>query len=166
MVRHLKFSPTLIIPSPGLITPFLVNALPNILAANVLSDIGRNPLFCSFVSFLIVSLISFINNPDSESAKLRAVRTKKVLTCKRALRAYMLTSQQALSAYVLTCQPVLRAYVLMCQHALCAYVFNCQRVLRAHLLTYQRALCAHVLACSRAHVSMCLACLHAYVPTC
>ena len=52
--------------SPALITPLLVNALPNTLAANV-PNIGRNPLFCSFVSFLIVSLIPFTNNLDYTS---------------------------------------------------------------------------------------------------
>ena len=52
--------------SPALITPLLLNALPNTLAANV-PNIGRNPLFCSFVSFLIVSLIPFTNNLDYTS---------------------------------------------------------------------------------------------------
>ena len=52
--------------SPALITLLLVNALPNTLAANV-PNIGRNPLFCSFVSFLIVSLIPFTNNLDYTS---------------------------------------------------------------------------------------------------
>ena len=52
--------------SPALITPLLLNALPNTLAANV-PNIGRNPLVCSFVSFLIVSLIPFTNNLDYTS---------------------------------------------------------------------------------------------------
>ena len=55
------YSPALVVSSPALITPLLVTALPNTLAANV-PNIGRNPLFCSFVSFLIVSLIPFTNN--------------------------------------------------------------------------------------------------------
>ena len=39
-----------------------------------------------------------------ESAKLRALRAINVLTCQRALRAYVLTRQRALRPYVLTCQ--------------------------------------------------------------
>ena len=54
-------------PSPALITPFPVNALPNKLAANVPNSIETNPPFCSFASYLIVPLIPFINNPDSSS---------------------------------------------------------------------------------------------------
>ena len=53
--------------SPALITPFPVNALPNILAANVPNNIGRSPPFYSFASFLIISLILFISNHDSSS---------------------------------------------------------------------------------------------------
>ena len=34
-------------------------------AANVPSNIGRNPLFCYFASFLTVSLTPLISNPDS-----------------------------------------------------------------------------------------------------
>ena len=54
-------------PSPALITPLPLNAIPNILAANVPNSIGGNPPFCSFVSFLIVSLIYFTSNPNSLS---------------------------------------------------------------------------------------------------
>ena len=54
-------------PSIAVITPFPVNAFPNILAANIFNNIGRTPPFCSFGSFLIVSLIPFISNPDSLS---------------------------------------------------------------------------------------------------
>ena len=50
---------------PALITPLLVNALPNILAANIPTNIGRNPTF--FASFLIVSLNPFISYPDLSS---------------------------------------------------------------------------------------------------
>ena len=39
----------------------------NKLAANVPNSVGRNPLFYSFVSFLIVSLIPFTSNPDSST---------------------------------------------------------------------------------------------------
>ena len=62
-----------------------------------------------------------------ESAKLRALRAKNVLTCQCALRAYVLTCQRALRAYVHTCQRASRAYVLICQCALRAYVLTCQR---------------------------------------
>ena len=60
-------SPALIMPSPALITPLPVNALPNILAADVPNNIGRNPTFCSFASFLNVSPISFTSYPNSSS---------------------------------------------------------------------------------------------------
>ena len=67
MGPHQKFPPALIVPSPRLITRLLVNGLPNILAANFPNNIGRNPPFYSFTSFLIVSLIAFSNNPVSSS---------------------------------------------------------------------------------------------------
>ena len=54
-------------PPPALITPFPINALPNILAANVPNNIERNLPFCSFVLFLIVSVIPCISNYDSSS---------------------------------------------------------------------------------------------------
>ena len=90
-------------------------------------------------------------NPD-ESAKLRATHDKNMLTCQRALRAYVLTCQRVLRAYVLTCQRALRAYVLTCQRVLHAYVLTCQRALRAYVLkcrhalhaNWQLALCAHI----------------------
>ena len=50
----------------------------------------------------------------TESIKLRALCAKNVLSCQRALRAYVLTCQCALRAYVLTCQLVLRTYMLLC----------------------------------------------------
>ena len=53
-----------------------------------------------------------------ESAKLRALRAKKLLTSQRACRAYMLISQRALCTHVLMCQRVLPAYVFTCQRAL------------------------------------------------
>ena len=52
---------------------------------------------------------------------------------------------------VLTCERALRAYVLTCQRALRAYV--------SHLSTCLACLCTHVSTClasSRAHVSICL----------
>ena len=67
MEQHQKFSTALISRSSVLNTYFAVNAFPNILAANVPNNIGRNSPFCSFFSFLIVSLISFTSNPDSSS---------------------------------------------------------------------------------------------------
>ena len=51
MEQHQKLSSALTTPSPALITPFLVNALPNELAANVPNNIGRDPPFYSFASF-------------------------------------------------------------------------------------------------------------------
>ena len=63
----MKISSTLITSSPSLITPLLVNALSDILAANVRHNIGRNFHFCYFVSFLIASLIPFTSTPDSSS---------------------------------------------------------------------------------------------------
>ena len=66
MEWHWHFSFALILPSPGLIAPLPVNALLYILADNVLNRFSRNPSFCFFfASFLIVSLIAFVNNPDS-----------------------------------------------------------------------------------------------------
>ena len=64
-----------------------------------------------------------------------------VLTCQRALRAYVLTCSRANVPCVLTSQRALRAYVLKCQHALRAYVLKYQRALCAY---WQLALCAHV----------------------
>ena len=65
MRGHWKFWPALFTPSSALITPLPDNEFPNILAANVPNNVGRNPPFCSFASFLILSLIPFINYPDS-----------------------------------------------------------------------------------------------------
>ena len=71
MGRQWKFSPAQIVPSPFLITPLPANAFPYILAPNVPNNIrssiiGRIPP-CSFASFLVVSLIPFINCPASSS---------------------------------------------------------------------------------------------------
>ena len=52
------------VPSHALTTLLFVNALPNILQANISYNIERNHRFCSFASFLNVSLILFINNYD------------------------------------------------------------------------------------------------------
>ena len=65
---------------------------------------------------------------------------------------FVLTCQRALYAYVLT-QRALRAYVLTCQRALCAHVptcLGCLRALRAYVLTYQRSLRDYLLTCQRA----------------
>ena len=82
-----------------------------------------------------------------ESVKLHALRAKDVLTCQRALRAYVITCQRALCAYMFTCQCVLHAYVLTCQLSLHAYVLTCQRALSACMLTYQLVLRAYVPTC-------------------
>ena len=63
----MKILPTLVTALPSLITPLLVNALSNILAANIRHNIGRNFHFCYFVSFLIALLILFTSNPDSSN---------------------------------------------------------------------------------------------------
>ena len=49
----------------ALIGPLPVKRFPNKLAPKVSNNIPRNYSFCSFASFLIVSLMSFINHPDS-----------------------------------------------------------------------------------------------------
>ena len=49
------------------IAPLPVNKFPNILALNISNSLLKNPLFCSFASFLIVSLSPFIIKPDSSS---------------------------------------------------------------------------------------------------
>ena len=82
-------------------------------------------LFSLVFHFIYIKLL-FLSNFD-ESAKLRALRAKNVLTCQRALRAYVLTCQHVLRAHVLTWQPALHAYVFTCQRALRAYVITCQR---------------------------------------
>ena len=56
--------PTLAVPSPALITPLSANIFPKRLAPNVPNSIPRNPPFCSFASFLIVSLTPSNNNPE------------------------------------------------------------------------------------------------------
>ena len=95
------------------------------------------------------------SNILNESAKLRALRAKKVFACQRALRAYVLTCQRALRAYVLTCLACLRAHVQTCLASSSASVScvltssraNVSCMLFAHLLTYLNCLCAHVPMC-------------------
>ena len=53
--------------SPALITPRPNYAFLNIQESNVPNKVGKNTTFCSFISFLLVSLIPFISNPDSSS---------------------------------------------------------------------------------------------------
>ena len=78
-----------------------------------------------------------------------------VLTCQRALRAFVLTCQRVLRTYVLTCQRALSTYVLTCRHLLRAYVLTWQRALRAYMLMFQRALRAYVLTFQRALGALC-----------
>ena len=54
-------SPALIVPSSALIVPLSVNRFPNKLAPNVPNKIMTNPPFCSFASFLIVSLTRLLS---------------------------------------------------------------------------------------------------------
>ena len=51
--------------STAVIVPLLVNIVPNKLPPKVPNKIAINPPFCYFASFLIVSLMPFINKPDS-----------------------------------------------------------------------------------------------------
>ena len=123
----------------------------------------------------------FFTDKVLESAKLHALRAKDVLTCQRALRAYVVTWKRAFHAYVLTwqhtlrayfftCQCALRAYALTCQRALRALVFKCQHVLRAYVLTSQRGLgdahvptCLESLASNGLHDNV-ITCRHALSP--
>ena len=61
----LKIFTALTVPSPALIVPLPVNRFLIKLAPKMPHYIPRNPPFCSFASFSIVSLTPFINNPDS-----------------------------------------------------------------------------------------------------
>ena len=63
----MALSPVLITPRPCLFTiaPFPAKVFPNKLAPNVMSNILRNPPFCSFALFWIVSLTPFNNKPES-----------------------------------------------------------------------------------------------------
>ena len=74
-------------------------------------------------SYMLISILMFIfsnffcQSNFFESAKLRALRAKNVLTCLACLSAHVptcLACSSALRTYVLTGQ---RAYVLTCQHA-------------------------------------------------
>ena len=67
MSWHYESWPALTVPLPALIVPLPVNKFPNKPALKVPNNIPRNPPFRSFASFLIVSLTSFINKPDSSS---------------------------------------------------------------------------------------------------
>ena len=63
MREHQKSWPNLIITLPALNTPHLTKKL----AFNVLNNMPRNPTFCSFVSFSIVSSTPVINKSESSS---------------------------------------------------------------------------------------------------
>ena len=56
----------------------------------------------------------------NESARLRALRAKNVLTCQRALRTYVPMCLACLCAHVLTCLPCSRANVLCVLTSQCA----------------------------------------------
>ena len=55
--RFIKYNPSFILDNL-----FLDNV--QLISTNVPNSIGKNPLFCSFASFLIVSLIPFTSNHD------------------------------------------------------------------------------------------------------
>ena len=65
--------------------------------------------------------VIFVNSiEENESAKLRALRAKNVLTCQRSLRAHVQTCLVCLHANVpcvLTCSCAKLSCVLTCQHA-------------------------------------------------
>ena len=65
--QHQKPWPALIISSLALIMPLPIYHFPNKLATNLPNNILRNHPFCTFASFLIVSLTTFINTPDSST---------------------------------------------------------------------------------------------------
>ena len=67
----------------------------------------------------------------NESAKLRALRAKNVLTYQRALRAYVLTCSRTNVPCVLTFSRANVSCVLMCSRA---QMLTCQRALRAYVL--------------------------------
>ena len=62
---------------------------------------------------------------SAESAKLRALRAKKMLTCQRALRAYVPMCPARLPAYVPTCPAYLPAQVPTCFACLGEHVTTC-----------------------------------------
>ena len=63
-------SPARTIPSPALIIPFPVNKVPIKLAPNVPSNILKNPLLSSLVSFSIVLLTPFNKIPEFSNASI------------------------------------------------------------------------------------------------
>ena len=123
-------------------------------------------LFCSndnFYQFVWRSLSSiwwkhfFI---QLESAKLCAL----VLTCKDALRSYMLTC-----LVCLMCSRVNVPCMLTCSHGNVPCVLTCSRVKAPCMLTCSRCNVSCVLMCSRGNVSCVLTCqlaLSAYKLTC
>ena len=62
--KLLKSWLALIIPLPGVTVPVPVNRFPNKLTPDVPDNMPRNPRFCTIASFLILSLMLFINKPD------------------------------------------------------------------------------------------------------
>ena len=94
-----------------------------------------------------------------ESAKLRALRAKKVLTCQRALRANVLcvlTCSRVNMPCVLTCSLAKVPCVLSWSRANFPWVptsLTCQHALRAHVLTCQHGLRAYVLRATMHWVS-------------
>ena len=88
-------------------------------------NISNCPPYCNMIRYLFQSVFFLPKYIFLESAKLRTLRAKNVLTCQCVLRAYVPMCQRALRAYVLTCQRALRAYLLICQRALRAHVPTC-----------------------------------------
>ena len=96
-------------------------------------NISNRPLYCNMIRYLFQSVFFLPEYIFLESAKLRTLRAKNVLTCQRVLRAHVPTCLACLCAHVPTCLACLLAYVPPC------------------------------LACLRAHVPTCLACSSANV---
>ena len=99
-----------------------------------------------------------------ELAKLRARRAKNVITCQRALCAYVPRCFKCLRALHTNVSCASSAHVpcvltcLTCQHALRACVLMCRRELQARVLTCLESLASHGL---RDHV---ITCQHALPP--
>ena len=89
-------------------------------------------------------------------AKLRALRSKNVLTCQHALRAYVSTCHACLRANVSTCLTCLHAYVPTC--------LACSRAYVPTRLAYLRACVSSVLTCLCANVSCVLTRSLTWVP--
>ena len=92
-----------------------------------------------------------------ESAKLRALRAKNVLTCQRAFGAYLLMDLAFLRVHVATCLACLRAHVATCLACFRARdVRPCVSLVSMHACLYTHVVnVACKLTCFRDHVITC-----------